>query len=113
MKGCENQVVQHCIKDFNQGKDNTTLIYDDGFANKSTPVNNTLKEYNFITQLLTDDKINIYEICENYPHIYTIYHKTLEGITSERDRRKREKYLKSLGYMDLYVWEKLNFHKTV
>jgi hypothetical protein len=55
MKGCENQVVQHCTKDFNQGKDNTTLIYDDGFANKSTPVNNTLKEYSFLIQLVTDD----------------------------------------------------------
>jgi hypothetical protein len=32
MKGYENQIVQHCTKDFNQGKDNTTLIYDDGFT---------------------------------------------------------------------------------
>jgi hypothetical protein len=31
MKGYENQIVQHCTKHFNQGKDNTTLIYDDGF----------------------------------------------------------------------------------
>jgi hypothetical protein len=105
MKRCENQVVQHCTKDFNQGKDNTTLIYEDGFANKSTPVNSTLKEYSFLTQLLTDDKITIYEICENYPHVYTIYHKVLEGITFERGRCKEKKYLKLLRYMDLHVRE--------
>jgi hypothetical protein len=35
MKEYENQIVQHCTKDFNQGKDNTTLIYDDGFRKKS------------------------------------------------------------------------------
>jgi hypothetical protein len=32
MKGYENQIVQHCTKDFNQGKDNTTFVYDDGFT---------------------------------------------------------------------------------
>jgi hypothetical protein len=35
MKKYENQIVQYCTKDFNQGKDNTTLIYDDGFTKKS------------------------------------------------------------------------------
>jgi hypothetical protein len=28
MKGYENHIVQYCTKDFNQGKDNTTLIYE-------------------------------------------------------------------------------------
>jgi hypothetical protein len=90
MKGCENQVVQLCTKDFNQSKDNITLIYDDVFPSKYSPQNNTLKEYNFLTQLLTEDKITIYEICENYTHIYAIYHKALEGITFEHDRCKEK-----------------------
>jgi hypothetical protein len=38
MKGYENQVVQHCQKDFNQGKDNTTLVYDDGCRKIFIPV---------------------------------------------------------------------------
>jgi hypothetical protein len=91
MKGYENQVVQHCTKDFNQGKDNTTLIYDDGFTNKSIPVNNTLKEYGCFTQLLTEDKLTIYEICENYPHIYETYYKVLERIAFERYRHKERR----------------------
>jgi hypothetical protein len=32
MKGYENQVVQYWIKNFNQGKDSTTLVYDDGYT---------------------------------------------------------------------------------
>jgi hypothetical protein len=32
MKKYENKIVQYCTKDFNQDKDNPTLIYDDGFT---------------------------------------------------------------------------------
>jgi hypothetical protein len=39
MKGYENQVVQYCTKDFNQGKDNPTLVYDYGFTKKFIPAN--------------------------------------------------------------------------
>jgi hypothetical protein len=35
MKGYENQIVQYCAKDFNQGKDKTTLVYDDGCIKRS------------------------------------------------------------------------------
>jgi putative component of membrane protein insertase Oxa1/YidC/SpoIIIJ protein YidD len=87
MKGYENQIVQHCMKDFNQGKDNTTLIYDDGFTKKSIPVK-IPEEYTALTQLLTEDKINMYEICENYQHIYETYCKVLEKIKLEHDRHK-------------------------
>jgi hypothetical protein len=87
MKGYENQIVQHCTKDFNQGKDNTTLIYDDGYTKKYIPVK-IPEEYDVLTQLLTKDKITIYEICENYPNIYETYYKTLERITLERDCQK-------------------------
>jgi hypothetical protein len=57
MKGYENQIVQHCTKDFNQGKDNTTLIYDDGYRKKSIPAK-IPEKYSALTQLLTEDKIN-------------------------------------------------------
>jgi hypothetical protein len=87
MKGYENQIVQHCTKDFNQDKDNTTLVYDDGYTKKSIPVK-IPEEYDGLTQLLTEDKISIYEICENYPQIYETYYKALERITLERDRHK-------------------------
>jgi hypothetical protein len=87
MKGYENQIVQHCTKDFNQDKDNTTLIYDDGYTKKSIPVK-IPEEYGLLTQLLTEDKISIYEICENYPQIYETYYQALEKITLERDRHK-------------------------
>jgi hypothetical protein len=59
MKGYETQIVQHCTKDFNQGKDNTTLIYDDEFTKKSIPVK-IPEEYGALTQLLTEDKITVY-----------------------------------------------------
>jgi hypothetical protein len=89
MKGYENQVVQHCTKDFNQGKDNTTLIYEDGFTKGSIPIPVKIpKKYVPLIQLLTEDKISIYEICENYPQIYETYFKTFERITLERDRHK-------------------------
>jgi hypothetical protein len=54
---------------------------------KSIPVNIS-EEYGGLTQLLTEDKISIYEICENYPQIYETYYKALERITFERDRHK-------------------------
>jgi hypothetical protein len=53
-------------KDFNQGKHNTTLIYDDCCTKKSIPVKIPDK-YGALTQLLTEDKISLYEIWENYP----------------------------------------------
>jgi hypothetical protein len=87
MKGYENQIVQYCTKDFNQGKDNTTLIYNDGYTKKSIPVK-IPEKYGTLTQLLTEDKISIYEICENYPQVYEIYYKGLERITLERDSYK-------------------------
>jgi hypothetical protein len=87
-KGYENQIVQYCAKDFNQGKDNTTLVYDDGCTKISIHVK-IPEEYGALTQLLTEDKIKIYEICENYPHIYQTYYKALERITSERVRNKK------------------------
>jgi hypothetical protein len=65
MKGCEKQIIEYCAKDFNQGKENTTLIYDDGFVNISIPVNNTLKEYNFLTPQVIDDKISTYDNVKN------------------------------------------------
>jgi hypothetical protein len=86
MKGYENQIVQHCTKDFNQGKDNITLIYDDGFTKKSIPVKIS-EENTALTQLLTEDK-TIYEICENYPQIYETYYEVLKKITLERDFHK-------------------------
>jgi hypothetical protein len=94
MKGYENQIVQHCTKDFNQGKDNTTLIYDDGFTKKFIPAK-IPEEYTALTQLLTEDKINMYEICENYPHIYETYYKALEKITLERDSNKEREIPRS------------------
>jgi hypothetical protein len=78
-------VVEHYTKDFNQGKDNTTLFYDDGFTKKSIPVK-IPEEYGALTQLLIEYKITIYEICENYPHIYQTYYKVLERVALERDR---------------------------
>jgi hypothetical protein len=87
MKGYENQIVQHCTKDFNQGKDNTTLIYDDGFTKRSIIVK-IPEEYSALTQLLSEDKISIYEMCENYPNIYQTYYKALERIILERDNHK-------------------------
>jgi hypothetical protein len=47
MKGYENQIVQHYTKDYNQGKDNTTLISDDGCIKKSIPVK-IPKEYGMV-----------------------------------------------------------------
>jgi hypothetical protein len=87
MKEYENQVVQHYTKYFNQGKDNTALVYDDGCTKRSIPVK-IPEEYGALTQLLTQDKISVYKICENYPHIYQNYWKALEKITLERDRDK-------------------------
>jgi hypothetical protein len=84
MKGYENQVDHHYTKDFNQDKVNNTLIYDDGFTKRSIPVN-IFEEYGALSQLLTEDKITIYEICENYPHIYENYYKEFEKIVFERD----------------------------
>jgi hypothetical protein len=68
----ENQVVQDCDKDFYQGKDNTTLIYNDSFT-KIFILVKIPEEYFSLTQLLTEDKISIYEICENYLYIYIKY----------------------------------------
>jgi hypothetical protein len=85
MKGYENQIVQYCTKDFNQGRENSTLVYDDGCIKKSIPVKIS-EEYGALTQLLTD--YEIYEICENYPKIYDTYYKVLERIILERDRHK-------------------------
>jgi hypothetical protein len=87
MKGYENKIVQYCTKNFNQGKDNTTLIYDDGFTKKSIPAK-IPDEYSALTKLLSEDKINMYEICENYQQIYETYYKALEKITLERDSHK-------------------------
>jgi hypothetical protein len=78
------------------------LIYDDGCTKKSIPVK-IPDEYTTLSQLLTEDKINMYEICENYPQIYETYYKVLEKITLERDRNKEREYLKSTGYMVLQV----------
>jgi hypothetical protein len=61
MKGYENQIVKHCPKDFNQGENNTSLIYDDGFRKKSIPAK-IPEEYSPLTQLFTENKISIYEI---------------------------------------------------
>jgi hypothetical protein len=66
---------------------NSTLFCDDGYTKKSIPVK-IPEEYCALTQPLTEDKISVYEICENYPHIYQIYYKTLERITLERDWNK-------------------------
>jgi hypothetical protein len=79
MKGYKNQVLQHCTKDFNQGKDTTTLKNDDGCTKKSIPVK-IPEEYGALTQLLTEDKISVCEICENCPQIYETYYKALERI---------------------------------
>jgi hypothetical protein len=87
MKGYENQVVQYCTKDFNKGKYNTALVYDDGFTKRSITVK-IPEEYCALTQLLTEDRITIYKICENYPHIYKTYYKALERITLEGDCHK-------------------------
>jgi hypothetical protein len=46
------------------------------------------EEYGALTQLLSKDKITIYEIYENYPHIYEVYYKVLERTAFERDRHK-------------------------
>jgi hypothetical protein len=46
------------------------------------------EEYCALTQLFTEDKITIYEICENYPHIYETYYKELERIMFESYRHK-------------------------
>jgi hypothetical protein len=97
MKGYENQIAQHCTKDFNQGKDNTTSVYDDGFTKNYIPVK-IPEEYGVLTQLLTEDKISIYEICENYPQIYKTYYKALKRITLERDRHK-EKEIPEVGWI--------------
>jgi hypothetical protein len=88
MKEYENQIVQHCTTDFNQGKDNTTLVYDDGYTKKSITIK-IPEEYCALTQLLTEDKISMYEICENYSQIYEIYYKALERITLELYRQKK------------------------
>jgi hypothetical protein len=77
IKVYENQVVQLCTKDFNQGKDKTTLVYDDDYTKKSIPVK-IPEDYCALNQLLTEDKITIYEICENYPHICETYYKALD-----------------------------------
>jgi hypothetical protein len=87
MKRYENQVVQHCTKYFNHGKDNTTLVYDYDCTKRSILVK-IPEEYGVFTQFLTEDKISIYEICENYPQIYEIYYKTLERVTFEHYRHK-------------------------
>jgi hypothetical protein len=92
MKGYENQIVQYCTKDFNHGKDNTTLIYDDGFRKKSIPVK-IPEEYTALAQLLTEDKISMHEICVNYPKIYETYYKVLEKIILECDSYKEREIL--------------------
>jgi Holliday junction resolvasome RuvABC ATP-dependent DNA helicase subunit len=63
------------------------LPYNDGFTKKSITVK-IPEEYSVLTQLLTEDEITIYEICENYPQIYETYYKVLERITLERDSHK-------------------------
>jgi hypothetical protein len=63
------------------------LIYDDGYTKNSISVK-IPEEYGGLTQLLTEDKINMYEICENYPYIYETYYKALEKITLKRDSHK-------------------------
>jgi hypothetical protein len=87
MKGYENQIVQYCTKVFNQGKDNSTLVYHDGYTKISIPLK-IPEEYGALTQLLTEDKISIYEIYDNYTQIYETYYKALERITLEPDRHK-------------------------
>jgi hypothetical protein len=104
-------MVQHCTKDFNQGKDNTYLIYDDGFTKTSIPVK-IPEEYGALTQLLTEDKITIYEICQNYPHIYETYYKALERITLEHDRHKESEIPEVNWIYELQGWEKLIIDKT-
>jgi hypothetical protein len=64
-----------------------TLIYDDGCIKKAVPLK-IPGEYTTLTQLHTEDKITIYQICNNYSHIYKTYYKALERITLERDRHK-------------------------
>jgi hypothetical protein len=54
------------------------LIYDDGSTKRSIPIPVKIpKKYVPLIQLLTEDKISISEICENYPRIIL-----------ERDRHK-------------------------
>jgi hypothetical protein len=90
IRGYENQIVQHCLKDFNQSKSKfkTTLIYDDDFTKRSIPVN-IPEKYGGLTQLFTEDNFTIYEICKNYHHIYQTYYKGLEKIAFERDHQER------------------------
>jgi hypothetical protein len=114
MKGYENQVVLHCTKDFNQGKDNTILIHDDGFIKRSNLVKiQILEEYGFLTQLLTQDKITIYEICENYPQIYKTYYKSLERIKLEHNCHQ-EREIPKVNWIcgPPGSGKKLNLHKT-
>jgi hypothetical protein len=87
IRGNENRVVENCTTDFNQGKDNITLIYDDSFRKGSIPVK-IPEKYCLLTQLLTEYKITIYEICENSPNIYETYYKALERIELECDCHK-------------------------
>jgi hypothetical protein len=112
MKKYENQIVEYCTKNFNLGKDNTTLIYDDGFTKKSIPAK-IPEEYDALTQLLTEDKISIYEICANYPHIYKTYYKALEKIKLERDRHKEREIPEINWIYGLSGSGKLNLLKTV
>jgi hypothetical protein len=77
-------MAQPCASDFNQGKNHTTLIYNDKFSKRSILVK-IFEEYCTLIQLLTEDKVTIYEICENYPNIYQTYNKALERIILERE----------------------------
>jgi hypothetical protein len=88
----KNRVVHHYTKDFNRGKDRTILIYDDDLTKKSIPAK-IPEEYGALTQLLTENKITTYKICENYPHIYEIYFKVLERIIFESDQISSFSYL--------------------
>jgi hypothetical protein len=90
MMGSEKQIVEYCSKDLHQGKDNTTLIYGGNYTKKFI-FPNTPEEYGSLTQLLSEDKIYLYEICENYPQIYETYYKALEKVAFERDRNKERK----------------------
>jgi hypothetical protein len=66
-------------------------------AQKTIPVK-IPEEYSGITQLLSEDNISIYEICENYPQIYEIYCKALERISLERDSHK-EREIPEVNWM--------------
>jgi hypothetical protein len=86
MKGCENQIVEYCSKDFNQGKDNTTLICDNGWKVNGRDIT---RKYFFD---LRDDKITLSQINEQDPRFYKYHQKALLTLFyCSRERKQRPK----------------------